>query len=51
MTLNSTSMAQPSYAAIKLTAGHAQADRVKHQLKPPWARSTGVGQPSPARPE
>ena len=42
MTLNSTSMAQPPPAANDVTAGHAQAGGVKHQVKPTWAGSTGV---------
>jgi hypothetical protein len=35
-------MARPPPTAINLTAGHAQAGGVKHQMKPTWAHSTGV---------
>jgi hypothetical protein len=36
-------MADP--AAINLTAGHARAGGVKHQMKPPCQPSVGVGHP------
>jgi hypothetical protein len=43
MTLNSTSMARPPSAANNSTTGHARAGSVKHQVKPLWQRSVGVG--------
>src|SRR5258707_14158174 len=42
MTLTPRSMARPPPAANNITTGHAQAGGVKHQMKPTWARSTGV---------